>query len=222
MDENLSSALTFGLFTLVTLLLTVFLIRKIKSVVWWQHLSKSIAILILGSITIILITFTYYSIEEYYEERPRKAESLVSVSLGMTYGDVLFIKGEPRSMYKGGQKLEFGVTIPKYYSNIVFYERSSKTSVMIRFNTNGKVVSISSFCETNPYEKIHGIHCTANVPIPKLANYSLMTDTSKDNLRRLYCYPELNTCLEAEKAKVDVIHVYDPMFYPSGLKYYSQ
>jgi hypothetical protein len=76
----------------------------------------------------------------------------------------------------------------------------------VTFDEFERIKSISHFCESS-YESIHGVGCGEEMPIERLKSYEVIQTSHFDGIRRTYCYPELQTCFGAQKARVDVITV---------------
>jgi VIT1/CCC1 family predicted Fe2+/Mn2+ transporter len=61
---------------------------------------KTVVAIGLLAINAIGCFIVYSSITRYYEEYPRRVDSLASLKLGMSYEDLLFIKGTPKPTTK--------------------------------------------------------------------------------------------------------------------------
>lgn len=199
------------------LLITVGLILKTKPTKTITQAIKWIVVSLLLLINLFLAVATYERYADYERSKPRVAKEMNGIALGMSYSDVLFKKGKPNEDIKGGDK-GYG----KEYSHVLHYIDDSNNYEIIRLDTLDRVVLIAMTCGDNSWKRSSGIRCNEEIPLARFSTYKSQDSIAQDNLRRMYCYPDLNVCYNGEQAKVKTILVYDVKHYPKGLQYRSE
>ena len=211
MDEDLVQRAVYPILIIITLWVTWKVLKKkpqgnLLTVFRWSGL------LLLTIVNIFFLVMSVNSITTYIENYPRKATTLMSLSLGMSYQDVLFIKGKP------SVDLDLKDVEDKKKFNVMIYkDTDNNIDAIIGIDEENKVELISNPCTTikQRYERLHGISCGAELPIKRLESYEKFEATSEDGLVRRYCYPELGTCYWGEKGQVTHYSIYLHDNYPT-------
>lgn len=220
MDNNLTSALLISAGTIISASATYFAAVVWKPSATPKIILRYVLIAAFAGFSAILGVATYVAVDTYLKYRPRIASSLSGLTLGMTQADVVFARGEPHALVKGGEQMPSGGRIPERYSMVMVYRNaSSEESELVRFDQSKKLVAISAFCSGNSWISLHGIGCGDTAPPERLTTHEMSQDSTPDSLSRLFCYQGLQTCFEGSKAEITAIHIFDQQFFPNGLTY---
>lgn len=214
METNFQLFTGFLISLIVSVVMTLGILFKTKPTTILTTLSKWVGITLLLLINIFFAVASFERYSDYNRYKPRVATEMNGISLGISYSDVLFKKGKPQDDIKGGEK-GYGLE----YSHVLHYIDESDTGEIIRLDSADRVVLVGMFCGDSSWKQANGIRCNEEMPLQRFAAHSSQESISSDNLRRMYCYPDLNVCYNGEQAKVKTILVYDVMHYPEGLEY---
>lgn len=199
----------YSLALVVGILLTLWVLFKVKPQTFIRSTFKWLAIIVITLINISVGIVLRGVYNDYSMYKPKKETELNRISLDMTYDDVLFIKGKP-DWEKQRKDDSTGVKKEIRYNSL---------QELIHINWEERVTLIGMYCEGEEWKVVASIKCGEEVPIKRLESYTPIESRSDDNLARVYSYPELNLVYVAEQGRVAMAGVYNPEHYPKGIKF---
>lgn len=209
MDLNINTVYGYSLALGAGVLIALWVLFKVKTSGFIRRSVKVLFIAVMIVINASLAVVLEAEYDTYQRWTPKKETALNRISLGMTYEDVMFVKGKPdgetqRKDNSAGVKKEI---------------RYNSLQEIIHINSEDRVTLIGMYCEGEEWKVVASIKCGEEVPIKRLESYTVREDRSDDNLARVYSYPELNLVYVAEQGRVKMAGVYNPEHYTNGIRF---
>ena len=177
----------------------------------WKRLGKFIVgvIILLGGFWM----YAKYNVEESTALRPPHTVYTMfwDIELGASEDDVLFLKGEPTSIFVSVNE-EFvrgKLHTQEGKEKLWYYDNKHDGGITIFFNKEGKVISVQLSNGRYSSGELHGIHI--DDPLTKIERKLGPPDKvkkSKDKTMRFYSYTKLNTEFTLSKGKVVGLKIY--------------
>ena len=170
---------------------------------------KWVLILPLGMFLVFWVLVAKNEYHEYQDSQPIKQKGFNDVYLGDSKGDIRFKLGKPDEENTG--RFGIGYFYKQRNQQIIFDQKTDRVIMVLNF-------CVDSTSQIAP--KIGNVTCRSS--IEQLASVFNKADsfvsTSKDELTRLVSYPSYQVAFGMSKNSVELIAIYDPLFFPEGLK----
>lgn len=198
--------LGFGLGTSVGLF---FLLKKWTTSSALGTISKVLVGGVLALLAVIFFISSAYEFGDYWDrERPKLETKLEGAEVGWSKSEVYFRKGKPLevSVYKDGT---FADEALRYKDGQVVFIKGDKVS------------KIAIFCGSDTdYRNINWLGCgdTFEEILDKYGDSNNVSE-SKDDLRRIYNYPQYGVAFVLEAGRVSTLWVFEPKDAPKGIRF---